>query len=221
LVECDEKMSLTGMACAKSTGSTSEAVKGVLLRSRSGVWWKSDAQDVLLVLELDLSLSSRIEPALISKLLPPGSYTSMPLSLLLKSLGLPEPEWLLRLRLMLSRLEASSVLTLLLLRSCALLLKSLELNARLRLLLLSSLLLVLLSLSSCAVLPLTLLLGWLQLLLGTCAGSGFVTGVASLFLTLDISAFSCIWRLFGLASVASDRFGDVTAINKGGDGMSS
>ena len=198
-VELGVMMSETGPTCAKSMkGSTSEAVKGVLSRSRSGMWWKSDAQDALLVLVLVLSLSSRVEPALVSKLLLPGSYTSMPLSLLLKSMGLPEPEWLLRLRLLLSRLEASSVLTLLLLGSCALLLKSLGSNARLKFLPLSSLLPVLLSLSSCAVLLSTLLSGWLRLLLGTCAGSGFATGVTSLFLTLDISACSCIWRLFGL-----------------------
>ena len=42
------------------------------------------------------------------------------------------------------------------------------------------------------------------MLLGTCAGSGFVIGVASPFLTLDISACSSVRRLFGLTSVASD-----------------
>jgi len=203
LVKCDEKMSPIGMACTKSTESMSEAMKGVLSWSQLGMWWKLHVQDVLLVLELVLLLLLRIEPALISKLLLPRSYTSMPLSLLLKSLGLPGPEWLLRLRLLLSCLEASLVLTLLLLRSCMLLLKSLESNVQLRLLLLSSLLLVLLSLL-CAASPLMLPSGVLWSFWGTCTCSGFIVGVASPIITLEISACSCIWWLFGLVSVASD-----------------
>ena len=104
---------------------------------------------------------------------------------------------------------------------CALLLKPLGSDVQLRLLLLSSLLPVSLSLSLCAVLPLTLLSQWLWLLLGTCAGSGFVIGVASLFLTPPISACSFVWRLFSSASVASDGLGDAVAIDKGGGGVSS
>jgi len=56
---------------------------------------------------------------------------------------------------------------------------------------------------------------------GTCACSGFVIGVALPFLTLEISAFSCIWRLIGLASVALDGFGDAATIDEGGGGVSS
>jgi len=89
---------------------------------------------------------------------------------------------------------------------------------RLRLLLLLSLLVRLLSLR--AGLP-SILSGWLWLSLGICAGSGFVIGVASPFLTLEISACSCIWRLFGLISVASDGLGDAAAIDEGGGGVSS
>ena len=97
----------TGMTCAKLMGGMASASEGEavdLSWSRSQrwwVWWKLDVRDTLLVLVLVLSLSSCVEPALISKLLPPGLYTSMPLSLLLKSLGLPEPEWLLRSRIQL------------------------------------------------------------------------------------------------------------------------
>ena len=169
---------------------------------------------MLLQSQLSSSSLSRRERALISKLLPPGSYTSMPSSLLLKSLGL-HGWWLrLRLRLLLSRHEASSVLMLLLPRSCALLLKSLESNVRLRLPVSSSS-------SSCAVLPYTLLSGGLWLLLGTCAGSGIVIGVASPLLHLGISARSSVWRLFGSASVASDGLGDAAAIDRGGGSVSS
>ena len=72
-----------------------------------------------------LSPTSRIEPALILKLLPPRLYMRLPLSLVLK---------LLVLVLVLSpRLEVSLVLLLLLPRSCTLLLNSLESNVRLRL----------------------------------------------------------------------------------------
>jgi len=56
-----------------------------------------------------------------------------------------------------------------------------------------------------------LLSGVLWLLWGTCACSGFVIGVASLLVTLE----------FGLASVASDIFGDAAAIEEGGGGVSS
>lgn len=52
--------------------------------------------------------------------------------------------------------------------------------------------------------------------LGTCAGPGFVIGVASPFFTLEVSACSCIWRLFGLISVASDGLGGAAAIDEGG-----
>ena len=58
------------------------------------------------------------------------------------------------------------------------------------------------------------------LLWGTCACSGFVIRVASPFLTLEISASSCIWWLISLASVASDGFGNAATIDGGGGGVS-
>jgi len=58
--------------------------------------------------------------------------------------------------------------------------------------------------SPCTVLHLMSLSGVVWSFWGTYACSGFVIGVASPFLILEISACSCIWRLFGLASVASD-----------------
>ena len=72
----------------------------------------------------------------------------------------------------------------------------------LRLLLLSVMLMSLLL--SRAGLPSVSLLELLWLLWGTCAGSDFVVGVASLIITLEILACSCIWQLFGLVLVALD-----------------
>ena len=57
-------------------------------------------------------------------------------------------------------------------------------------------------------------------MLGTRAGSGFVIGLASLFSVLVMPVCSCIWRLFGLASVISVGGGDAAAIGEGG-GVSS
>jgi len=68
-------------------------------------------------------------------------------------------------------------------------------------------------------LPSILLLGLLWSFLGACACSDFVIAFASLFLMLEMSVCSCIWRLFGLASVASDSLGGVVVIDKGGDGV--
>jgi len=63
--------------------------------------------------------------------------------------------------------------------------------------------------------------GWLSLLLGTRAGSGFVIGLASPFSVFVMSVCSCIWRLFGLASVVSVGSGDAAVIGEGGGGISS
>jgi len=68
-------------------------------------------------------------------------------------------------------------------------------------------------------LPSMLLLGLLWSFLGACTCSDFVIVFASLFLMLEMSVCSCVWQLFGLASVASDGLGDAAVIDKGGDGM--
>jgi len=68
---------------------------------------------------------------------------------------------------------------------------------------------------------LSLMLSELWLLLGTRAGSGFVIGLASPFSVLVMLVCSCIWRLFGLASVISVGGGDAAAIGEGGGGVSS
>jgi len=67
------------------------------------------------------------------------------------------------------------------------------------------------------------MLSGLWLSLGTRAGSGFVIGLASLFLTLAVSACSFAWWLWliGLTSVASDCLGDAAAIDEGGGGVCS
>ena len=91
-----EVMSKPGVACTKSMGkmaSTLESGKMVLLQSRSQLWCVSVAvvQDALslLLLVLPLSLLLRIELSLVLMSSPPGSYTSMPSSLLMpKLLGL-------------------------------------------------------------------------------------------------------------------------------------
>jgi len=77
------------------------------------------ARDMLLL----LLLMSHIEPALILKLLPPGSYMRLPLSLVLKLLVL----------VLSPCLEVSLVLLSLSPRLCTLLLNFLESNVRLRL----------------------------------------------------------------------------------------
>jgi len=83
----------TGLVdCMKSMegrGSVSEVVKMVLSWSRLSLWCVSAAQDTMLVLMLVLvpSPSSCLEPSLVSRMLPPRSYTSLPLSLVLKLLG--------------------------------------------------------------------------------------------------------------------------------------
>jgi len=83
----------------------------------------------------------------------------------------------------------------------------------------SQMLLWLLSLLSGVGLPLMLLGLWL-LLQGTCT-CGFVIRLALLFLMLEMSVCSCVWQLFGWASVASDGLGSVAVIDKGGGSMHS
>ena len=61
----------------------------------------------------------------------------------------------------------------------------------------------------------------LLLLLESRACSDFVIGLTSPFLVLVMSVCSCVWRLFDLASVASDGFDDAAAIDKGKGGVSS
>jgi len=100
----------TGMACRKSMGGTGSTLEGeamVLSQSQSGLWCVSMAQDTMLVLVLVLVLSPllRLELSLVSRMLLPGSYTSLPLSLVLKFLG--PHEWLWSL-LLWSRLLVSS-----------------------------------------------------------------------------------------------------------------
>jgi len=105
LVKCNEKMSPTGMACAKSMGAMElilEAMRTVLSWSQLRLWWVSVAvvQGALsLLLLLVLSLTLRVEPSLGWRVLPPRSYMNLQLSLVLKSLGLPG--WLLQLRMLL------------------------------------------------------------------------------------------------------------------------
>jgi len=89
-VEHGEMMSGTGqVACAKSKGGTaSEAEAMVLSRSRSWLQWMLAVRDLLLmlILVLILSLSPRIEPPLVLTSFLSGSYTRLPLSLVLKLL---------------------------------------------------------------------------------------------------------------------------------------
>jgi len=195
------------VSCVNGTGGTALASKGdpegmVLSRTRSSLHWASAVRGSLLMLLAGLSLSStHVGSSLVSKRFPPGSYTNLPLSLVPKSLALRG--WLLQLR---SLLLPSSMMP-----------RSLHVGLPWMLLPLLS---VLLS-SPCAVLHLMSLSGVVWSFWGTCACSGFIIGVASLFLILEISACSCIWQLFGFASVASDWFGDAAAIDKGGGGRGS
>ena len=190
-VACCEVTSGTGMACTKSRVGTSGNEELVLSRLRSWLRWVSAAQGASLVLLPVLSPMSHVEQSSILMSLPPGSCTNLRLSLVPMSLAL------------LSIMPMSSLLS----RGC-----------------LPSVLLSLLSVLSsllCDVLPLmSQLSGWLWLFLGTCAGSGFVIGVASPFFTLEVSC-SCIWRLFGLILVASDGLGGAAVIDEGrGSGSS-
>ena len=89
-VERSEMMSGTGqVACAKSKGGTvSEAEAMVLLQLRSWLRWMLAVWDLLpmLILVLILSLSPCVEPPLVLISFPSGSYTRLPLSLVLKLL---------------------------------------------------------------------------------------------------------------------------------------
>ena len=185
-VEHDVVTLRTGLvSCANGTGEMALALKGdlegmVLSWLRSALQWVSAVRGSLPMLMLSSS-TTRVESSLVSKLLPPGSYTN--LLLLLEPTSLRLCGWLVQL--------------LLLLRT------------------------PMLSLLSRAGLPPMSALGWLSLLLGTRAGSGFVIGLASLFSVLVMSVCSCIWRLFGLASVISVGGGGVAAIGEGGGSGSS
>jgi len=77
LVDCTKSM--------EGRGSVSEVVKMVLSHSRSSLWCVSAVQDTMLVLMLVLvpSLSLRLELSLVSRMLLPGLYTSLLLSLVL------------------------------------------------------------------------------------------------------------------------------------------
>ena len=177
----------------------------VLSRLRSSLHWASAVRGSLLMAVLVLSLTLRDKPSSILVPSPPGSYANLLLSLVPKLLALYG--WLLLLRLRLRLLP--SLMTPMSSRG----------GLPLMLLLLLSALL-----SPCAVSPLMSLSGWLWLSLGTCACPDFMIGVALPSLTLEISACSCIWRLFGLSSVAlmiSGCMGDVAAIGEGGGGGSS
>jgi len=108
--ECGVVTLKMGMACGKSMGGMGPTLEGeamVLLRSWSGLWCVSAAQDTMLVLMLVLVLlpSLRLELSLVSRMLPPGSYTSLPSSLVLELLG--SHKWLWSL-LLWSRLLVSS-----------------------------------------------------------------------------------------------------------------
>jgi len=74
------------VACTRSRGgmgSTPEAVKMVLSRLRSQLWWVSAAQDTLLLVLVLVPLPlSRAKPSLIMKMLPPESCTSLQLLML-------------------------------------------------------------------------------------------------------------------------------------------
>jgi len=89
-VERGEMMSGTGqVARAKSKGGTaSEAEAMDLSRSRSWLRWMLAVRDSLptLILVLILSLSLRVEPPSVLTSFPSGSYTRLPLSLVLKLL---------------------------------------------------------------------------------------------------------------------------------------
>jgi len=206
-VEYDVVMSRTGLvACTNGTGGTALASKGdlegmVLSRSQSSLHWALAMQGSLLMLLAGLSSSlTCIKSSLVLRLFPPGSCMNLRSSLMPKSLRLHG--WVLRLRLRLRLLPSLMVLV--------------SSHAGLPSMLLSSLS-VLLSLL-CAVLMSLSKVVWL--FWETCACSGFVIGVTLLFLTLEILAFSCIWRLIGLASVALDGFGDAATIDEGGGGVS-
>ena len=175
------------MACTNGTGGMVLASEGdsegmVLSQSRSVLQWVSVVRGSLPMLMLSLSMT-RIESSLVSKLLPPRSYTNLLLLLELTLLRLCG--WLVQLRLLL--LSRTPTLLLLL----------------------------------CTGLPPMSASGWLSLLLGTCAGSGFVIRLVSPFSVFVMSVCSCIWWLFGLASVASVGGGNAVAIGKGGGGISS
>jgi len=171
---------LLRLAAALASEGDSEGM--VLSWSRLALQWVSAVRGSLLMLMLSSS-TTRVESSLVSKLLPPRSYTN--LLLLLEPTSLRLCRWLVQLRLLL--LSRTPMLSLL----------------------------------SCTGLPLMLASGWLSLLLGTRAGSGFVIGLASPFSVFVMSVCSCIWRLFGLASVASVGGGDAAAIGEGGGGVSS
>ena len=191
-------MSQTGTACAESMekmGSMSGAVRMVLSWSRSQMRSELAAQGTLLMLVL--SLLPRVEPSLELGVHPPGLYMIFPLLLVLKSLSVHV--WVLWLRMRLQLLLLSRML--------------MSLRAGLSPMLLLSLSVLLPSL--CTVSPLMLPLGVLWSFWGTCTCSGFVVGVASPIITLEISACSCIWRLISLASVASDCLGNAAAIDEG------
>jgi len=89
-VERSEMMSGTGqVARAKSKGGTaSEAEAMVLSRSRSWLRWMLAVRDSLLtlILVLILLLSPHVEPPSVLTLFPSGSYTRLPLLLVLKLL---------------------------------------------------------------------------------------------------------------------------------------
>jgi len=104
LVECNEKMSPMGMACAKLTGAIESilgAMRTVLSQSWSWLWWVSVVvvQDMLSLLLLVVSLTSHVELSLELRVLLPGLYTNLQSLLVLKLLGLPV--WLLQLWLLL------------------------------------------------------------------------------------------------------------------------
>ena len=193
-----EVKSRTGLAaCANGTGETALASEGdsegmVLLQS---LQWMSAVRGSLLLLLLLLLLSSstRVKSSLVSRPLPPRSYTNVPSSLMPKSLRFRRG-WL-RLRLRTLRLWLPwSMMSV----------KPMTLP------------------SSRVGLPSMSLSGMLLLLsLGSCACSDFVIGLASPLSVLVRSVCSCIWRLFGLASVISVGGGDAAAIGEGGGGVSS
>jgi len=115
LVEHGDLTSRTGLvACVNGTGGTALASEGdsegmVLSQSRSALQWVSAVWGSLPMLMLSSS-TTRVESSLVSKLLPPGSYTN--LLLLLEPTSLRLCGWLVQLRLLLlSRTPTLSLLS--------------------------------------------------------------------------------------------------------------
>ena len=207
-VERSNLTSGTGVACANLIGGTVLASKGdlegmVLLWLWSLLQWVLVVRGSLLMMLLVLSplseLVGRVQVSMI--------WLMVLLRILLLSSSHCAPSLVLKL------FPPRSYIRLPLL----LVLKLLGLRRWLQSLLMWTVLPVL---SLHAGLSLLLSSGWLWLLLGTCACPDFVIRVALPFLTLEVSACSCIWELFGLVLVISIVSGDAVVIGEGGGSRS-